>query len=149
MAARRFTSLSTSAARGRLPGLHHPELTGDIADHRDAHDDLVRQRDQRTTLHREVGVVGEGEHERVGGVRSATVVADEQNRLVRDVLQPVHLGPEVKLDTQPEPRQHLADELGITTLEPCRRPRQRLAQSVQWSRHVGFHPSAAASFRLP
>ena len=69
-------------------------------------------------LDAEVGAEGEREHARVGREVAARVVADQQHRaLLGDAVEAAHLGAEVEAGEHPQPRQRLADVVGVALVE--------------------------------
>ena len=88
-----------------------------IPGQRQRQDEVVDQRVE-PPLDAEVGGEGEREDHRVRGDVAARVVADQQHRpLGRDPLQPAHVGAEVEGGEHPEPRQLLAQVVGVALVQ--------------------------------
>ena len=96
-------------------------------------------------LDAEVGAEREREDVRVGRQVAARVVADEQDRaLRRDVVEAAHVGAEVEAREQPQPRQRLADVVGVALVEVGGRDaRLRLARRSRRSARPAIGPSEA------
>ncbi len=88
-------------------------------------------------LDAEVGREGEREDDRVRRQVAAGVVADEQDAaLLGDVAQPAHLAAEVQRGQQPQPRQALADVVGVALVEVGGRDPARPTRPLTRAEHA-------------